>query len=160
MPLKEAVAAADSQGRSLSNTELNAAFGRHERAANAIEAARPLTARAEELVNGAAQAVHDTFPCTTQQQGANFAADVAAAPGLAAGIGGELRPITSSLEAGGTGPLDDDLIAGLSEINPAFEPSPSCCVEALNSIKANHGIQGDPGGNPNNTSDDAINARL
>lgn len=157
-PITEAISAADSRGAYVSNTEVQALFGRFNRAKAGLEAAKAFSSNGQKWAEAAANHVYKKFPYTTQMEGPQYASTQEGKNKCVRDIDHYLRTISYCCVVGGTGPLDEYVVAGLNEFNAALGLSPSWYVAALEFVRDNHGLSGDVAGEANIYLNYAINA--
>lgn len=157
-PITEAVAAADSRGAYLGNTEIQAIFGRLSRANAGLEAAKAFASKGGAWSEAAANHVYQKFPYTTQLSGSQYASTPEGKAKCVRDINNYLRVISYCCVVGGTGPLDEYVVAGVKEFNTALGLSPSWYVAALEFVRDNNGLSGDVAGEANIYLGYAINA--
>lgn len=157
-PITEAISAADSRGAYVSNTEVQALFGRFNRAKAGLEAAKAFSANGKKWAEAAANHVYKKFPYTTQMEGPQYASTQEGKNKCVRDIDHYLRTISYCCVVGGTGPLDEYVVAGLNEFNAALGLSPSWYVAALEFVRDNHSLSGDVAGEANIYLNYAINA--
>lgn len=157
-PLTEAISAADLRGSYLSNTEMQGIFGRFDRAKAGLEAARAFAKNGQKWSEAAAEHVYKKFPYTTQMEGSQYASTPEGKSKCVRDINNYLRVVSYCCVVGGTGPLDEYVLAGVKEFNAALGLSPSWYVAALEFVRDNHGLSGDVAGEVNIYLNYAINA--
>ncbi|QIZ70825.1 phycocyanin subunit alpha [Oxynema aestuarii] len=157
-PLTEAISAADLRGSYLSNTEMQGIFGRFDRAKAGLEAARAFAKNGQSWSEAAAEHVYKKFPYTTQMEGPQYASTPEGKSKCVRDINNYLRVVSYCCVVGGTGPLDEYVLAGVKEFNAALGLSPSWYVAALEFVRDNHGLSGDVAGEVNIYLNYAINA--
>lgn len=157
-PLTEAIATADVRGSYLSNTEMQVVFGRFNRAKAGLDAAKAFADNGQKWAQAAAEHVYKKFPYTTQMEGSQYASTKEGKEKCVRDIDHYLRTISYCCVVGGTGPLDEYVVAGLKEFNAALGLSSSWYIAALEFVRDNHGLSGDAAGEANIYLNYAINA--
>jgi phycocyanin alpha chain len=145
-------------GRFITRDELELASKHFNKAKTAFNAAKKLTENAESLAIAAAQSVYRKYPYTTETKRSQYAYDQRGHDKCVRDISYYLRMITYCLVAGGTGPMDEYLLSGMSEINRTFDLSSSWYIEALKYIRENHGLETNEAAETNSYIDYAISA--
>ena len=157
-PITEAITTADLRGAYLSNTEMQSVFGRFNRAKAGVEAAKAFTQNGQDWAEAAAKQVYQKFPYTTEMEGPQYASTKEGKSKCVRDINNYLRAISYCCIVGGTGPLDEYVVAGVKEVNAALGLSPSWYIAALEFVRNNHGLSGDAAGEANIYLNYAINA--